>query len=116
MSYTTNQLRALARDNPQELIRIITSPNGDAKTLTSGAEILGEEVTDESIVIPAFRMLLRHSHAFVREGAMIGVGAFFGDTKPPRDILERLRVMATSDPLPANKEAASDLIKTFEKK
>jgi hypothetical protein len=115
MSYTDNQLRILARDNPKELVRIISSPNGDVKTLASGAEILGEDVFDESLVIPTLRMLLKHSHAFVREGAMIGVGAFFSDKKPPRDILERLRVMSASDPLPANKEAAKDLIETLEK-
>jgi|SRR5579885_3638777 len=116
MSYTDNQLRNLAQQNPKELIRIITSPNGDAKTLTSGAEILGEEVSDENLVAPVFRQLLKHAHAFVREGAMNGVSSFFSNKPLPRDILERLRAIAKSDPSPTNKEVAADLVRTFEKK
>jgi hypothetical protein len=116
MSYSDIQLRNLAQQNPRELIRIITSPNGDAKTLTSGAEILGEEVDDESLVVPALRQLLKHAHAFVREGAMNGVSSFFNNNPLPRDILERLRAIAKSDPSPTNKEVAADLVKTYEKK
>lgn len=116
MSYTNTQLRTLAQQNPKELIRIITSPNGDAKTLALGAEILGEEVTNESLVVPILRQLLKHSHALVREGALNGVAAFFGDKSVPRDILDRLRFISKSDPLATNKEIAIDMISTFEKK
>src|SRR6185436_4719015 len=116
MSYTTIQLRNLAQQNPQELIRIITSPNGDAQTLASGAEVLGEEVSNESIVAPALKQLLKHPHALVREGALNGVAAFFSERPVSRDILDRIRAIAKSDPLSANKEIAADIISTFEKK
>lgn len=116
MSYSTIQLRNLAQQNPQELIRLITSPNGDAKTLASGAEVLGEEVSNESIVTPILRQLLKHPHALVREGALNGVAAFFSEKPISRDILDRIRAIAKSDPLNTNKEIAADIISTFEKK
>jgi hypothetical protein len=116
MSHTENQLRLLAKNNPQELIRIITSPNGNVNTLISGAELLGEEITDESVVSPVFRQLLKHSHAFVREAAMNGIGAFFSDKHLPQDILDRLLVMSSNDPLSENREIAKDLIAAFKKK
>lgn len=116
MSYSNIQLRKLAQQNPKELIRIITSPNGDAQTLAFGAEVLGEEVTNESIVVPILRQLLKHPHALVREGALNGVTSFFNDKPAPRDILEQLRFIVKSDPLSSNKEIAADMISTFEKK
>lgn len=116
MSHTNTQLRTLAQQNPKELIRIITSPNGDAHTLALGAEVLGEEVANESLVAPTLRQLLKHPHALVREGALNGVAAFFGDKPVPRDILDRLRFIAKSDPLTTNKEIAVDMISTFDKK
>lgn len=116
MSYSIIQLRNLAQQNPKELIRIITSPNGDAQTLASGAEVLGEEVVNESLVTPTLRQLLKHPHALVREGALNGVAAFFSERPISRDILERIRVIAKSDPSNTNKEIAADMISTFEKK
>lgn len=116
MSYSTIQLRNLAQQNPKELIRIITSPNGDAQTLSLGAEVLGEEISNETIVIPTLKQLLKHPHALVREGALNGVAAFFSDKPMVREILERLRFIAKSDPLSSNKETAVDMISTFEKK
>jgi hypothetical protein len=116
MSYSNKQLRILAQQNPKELIRIIISPNGDAKTLAVGAEVLGEEVTNESLVVPTLRQLLKHPHALVREGALNGVAAFFSDKPASRDILELLRFIAKSDPLTTNKETAIDIISSFEKK
>jgi hypothetical protein len=115
MSYTDNQLTALAQKNPKELVRILTSPNADVKTLTSGAEILGGEVADEELVLPTFRMLLKHINAIVREGAMIGVSSFYIEKLPPQDILERLKVISTNDPSPTLKEFAKQILKDFEK-
>jgi vesicle coat complex subunit len=81
--------------------------------LTSGAEILGGEVKDETIVLPVLRMLLKHVNAIVREGACIGVSSFYIDKKPPQDVLDRLRVMAASDPSPTLKDYAKTLIQDF---
>lgn len=115
MNYSDTQLRKLAQQNPKELVRIITSPNGDARMLALGAEILGEEVGGESIVIPTLKQLLKHSHALVREGALNGVAAFFINKTIPRDILERIKIISNSDPLLTNKEIAADIISNSEK-
>lgn len=82
MGYSEFQLTALATSNPKELVRIITSPNSDVHALTFGAEILGGEVKDESLVLPALRQLLKHVNAVVREGAMLGVSAFYMEARP----------------------------------
>jgi hypothetical protein len=113
MSYSQNQLKALAQSNPKELARILISPNADTHTLTFGAELLGE-VTDERIVLPTLRQLLRHVNAVVREGAMMGLSSFYMERKPPQDVIERLRAMAKGDPSPSNKEFADTILKDFE--
>lgn len=113
MSYSINQLNALAQNNPKELARIITSPNADTRMLASGAELLGE-ISDERIALPALRQLIKHVHALVREGAMTGVSSFYLGKKPPRDILDRLTMMAKSDPSPNLRDYAESLLKDFE--
>lgn len=113
MSYSQNQLKILAQTNPRELARVITSPNADTHMLASGAELLGD-VTDERIVYPALKQLLKHVHALVREGAMTGLSSFYVEKRPPQDILERLRFMTKNDPSPNLKEYAQQLIKDFE--
>ena len=116
MSYSENQLNAQAKDNPKELVRILTSPNADVRTLTYGAEILGSEVTDEELVLPALRMLLKHVNAIVREGAMLGVSSFYLEKTPHKDILDRLKVMVKNDPSPSLKEFAQQILEEFESK
>jgi hypothetical protein len=115
MSYSENQLKSLAKNNPKELIRILTSPNADTHMLTFGAELLGAEVTDETIVLPALRRLLKHTNAIVREGAMAGVSSFYLGGKPPQDVLDRLQVMLTSDPSPSIREYATSLLEDYNK-
>lgn len=114
MSYSENQLSALAQSNPKELARILISSNTDTRTLTFGAEILGGEVTDETLVLPVFRFLLKHVNAIVREGALIGVSAFYTSKKPPQEIIERVQIIANNDPSPTLKDVAKDIIKQFE--
>lgn len=116
MNYSDNQLNTLAKTNPKELARILTSPNADVRTLTSGAEILGGEVGDETIVLPVLRMLLKHVNAIVREGALIGASTFYMEKAPPRDIVDRVRVMSNSDPSPALKEYAKSVLEDLEVK
>ena len=113
MSYSENQLSALAKINPKELARILISSNVDTKTLTFGAEILGGEVADETVVLPVFRFLLKHVNAIVREGALIGVSAFYTTQKPPQDIMERVQIIANTDPSPTLKNIAKDIITQF---
>lgn len=113
MSYSENQLMFLAKNNPKELIRIITSPNADTHTLTFGAEMLGSEVADELLVLPALRQLLKHINAVVREGALIGLSAFYFERKVPQDILEKLKLMSIHDPSPTIKDYATALLEQF---
>jgi len=115
MSYSETQLNTLAKDNPKELARILSSPNADVRTLTFGAELLGGEVKDEELVLPVFRRLLKHFNAIVREGAMLGVSAFYMDKKPPQEIMERLRIISKSDPSPANRDCAGSLVEDYNK-
>lgn len=114
MNYSENQITELVHNNPKELVKILTSPDVDVRVLTYGVEILGGEITDEELAIPVFRKLLKHVNALVREGAMMGIAAFFDGKKPPRDILDRLKVLATSDPSPTNKETAKSLLSDIE--
>lgn len=114
MSYSEIQLKALAQSNPKELVRLLTSPNADTHLLTFGAELLGGEVTDESMVLPTLRQLLKHINAVVREGAMIGFSSFYMEKKPPQDILDKLQSMSTIDPSPTIREYAESILKDFE--
>lgn len=115
MNYSEAQLTQLAQSNPKELARILTSPNASTQTLTFGAEILGGEVKDEEIVLPVLRKLLKHVNAIVREGAAIGISSFYLEKKPPQDILDRLKVMASNDPSPAIRDTAKSMIEDYEK-
>lgn len=112
MSYSQNQLKELAQNNPKELARILISPNADIHTLTFGAELLGE-VSDERIVLPTLRQLLKHVNAIVREGAMMGLSSFYMEHQPPPDVIEKLRAMTKNDPSPSNKEFAETLLTDF---
>lgn len=113
MNYTDAQLIQLAQDNPKELARLLTSPHADIRMLTAGAEILSTEVKDESLVLPALRILLKHKHAMVREGACIGVSSFYMDSKPPQDIIDRLVVMSTTDPSVVVRDYSKTLLQDF---
>lgn len=115
MSYSPNQLKSLAQTNPKELARFITSPNADTHALTSGAELLGEKVSDELIVLPALRQLLKHVHALVREAALTGLSSFYLEKKPPQEILDRLLVMSNDDPSPLIKDYAKSVLEDFNK-
>lgn len=100
----------LAKSNPKELARILTSHNGDIQILTSGAEILGEEVDDEAIVLPIIRQLVKHVNAIVREGVCIGLSSFYLEKRPPQDILDKLRTMSINDPSPTLKHYARTML------
>jgi hypothetical protein len=114
MKYSDNQLKALAATNPKELISILNSPHADVSTLTFGAEILGGEVSDESLTLPVFRKLMRHVNAVVREGSLIGIEAFYSaETPPPQDILDKLKAMSNNDPSLVIKNLSKDLLKEY---
>lgn len=117
MNYSENKLNELAKTNPKELARILTSSSVNTHTLTFGAEILGGEVDDEEIVLPALRMLIKHVNAVVREGAANGISSFYSvkETPPPQDIWDRLKIMVKNDPSPSLRETCEIMLKDFEK-
>lgn len=114
MTYTNKQLIQLAQTNPQEFVRFLTSHNNDIKLLTAGAEILGLEITDELLVNPVFRILLKHVNALVREAACIGVSSFYVNKKPPQDIVEKIKLMSTTDPSLIVRDYSESLLQDFE--
>jgi hypothetical protein len=113
MNYTENQLSELAKTNPKELAHILTSSSVNVRTLTFGAEILGGEVTDETIVLPVLSRLIKHVNAIVREGAAIGISSFYVSKKPPQDILDRLKFMSTNDPSPALRDTVKGMLEDY---
>lgn len=114
MSYSENQITDLAHNDPKELVRILSSPDVEARVLTYGVEILGGEILDEDMVVPVFRKLLRHMNALVREGTMMGIAAFYDRKIVPRELVDRLKIISLNDPSPINKETAKSLIADLE--
>lgn len=113
MIYTISQLIDLAQNSPEELSRILTSPNADTKMLVAGAELLCDEISNETIVLPVIRQLLKHTHALVRESAIIGITSFYENKKPPQDIINRLQVISNSDPSMQLRIYAKDILEMF---
>lgn len=113
MNYNTNQLINLAQTSPQELMKILTNPNADSKMLASGVEVFCEEVSDEEMVLPTLIILLKHKHALVRESAIIGVTSFYDNDTPPKDILDKLKLISNVDPSPFVKEYAGDVLDKY---
>lgn len=113
MNYSEEQLVDLAKSDPEELVRILTNPSTNTVVLTFGVEIIASEITDEDIVLPVLKRLLRHINALVREGALIGVGAFYGNKSPPQEIVDKLKVLSNADPSKAIKSIAKDLLENY---
>lgn len=113
MNYSEEQLVDLAKSDPEELARLLINPSTNTVALTFGAEIIASEVSDENIVLPVLKRLLRHINALVREGAIIGVGAFYNDRNPPKEILEKLKDLSNIDPSKAIKSVAKDLLENY---
>lgn len=113
MSYSSEQLQALAQNDVSKLIKILNNPNSDIHTLTIGAEILGEEISNEELALPTLKKLLRHINAIVREGAIIGIMALFFDKRLPEDILEMIQNICQNDPSPGLKQYAEDILKDY---
>jgi len=115
MAYSEQQLTDLAKNNPKELARFLSSPNTDIHTLTFGVEVLGELGKDEGIVLPVLRRLLKHMNAIIREGAMMGISTFYLGIDPPQDIIDRLSIMALNDPSPECRDCAETMLKGYGK-
>jgi hypothetical protein len=103
----------MAKTNPKMLVNVLKDTATDNITLTYGVEILGNEIKDEDLVLPVLKKLLNHQNVVVREGACIGISAFYVDKVPPDDILNKLKTMSKSDPSPIIKEIAEYTLQDF---
>jgi len=83
--------------------------------LIDAIEILGSEVTDETVVLPVLHKLLKHINVAVREGALIGISSYYGTSEKSltSDILEKLSDISVNDPAPLLREYAKDLLLKF---
>jgi hypothetical protein len=110
MIYTDNQLVHLAQNNPKELVRLLNNPHTTTKMLVVGIEILSLEVLDESLVLPILRLFTKHINASVRESACIGIATFYERKTLPTDLVDRLKIMSTTDPSPSIKEITKEIL------
>ena len=116
MRYSTQKLQELAQTDPQELIKIINNHyRTDIKTMALAIEILGEEVEDETIILPVVIKLLKHVHVLLREGAILCALSFYAEKKLPfpQEIADRLKFISQNDPSGDVRDLASDTLKDF---
>lgn len=110
MNYSEEHLLSLAHDNPKELVGILLNPRCATPILILGVEILATEVKGEDFVVPVLKRLLNHINAGVRESAVISVASFYVNSKPPLDILDRVKEISNTDPSIYLKEYAKDIL------
>jgi vesicle coat complex subunit len=114
MSYSTQQLKQIAKTDPQELVKIINNNyRTDSKTIALAIDVLGEEISDETIVVPLVKKLLRHAHMLIRESAIMCAANFYDGKELPQDIIDRLKVLSKTDPSNIIKDLATDTLKDF---
>ena len=118
MTYSENNLLFLARNNPKELARMLTSSFADTQMLAVGAEILGEQVEDKEIVYPILKQMIKHINATVREGAAAGIAAFYNPQKEmrqemPQELLSKLKSMSINDPSPNLRDYIKSILEDF---
>ena len=116
MIYSEVQLTKLAQEDPEYLSKILSNPNINTNTLTFGIEILASETQDEKLFLDPAKILLKHVHAVVREGACLAIAAFYSDKIPPQEIIDRLRWLSSHDPSPAVKETAIGYLEDISRK
>lgn len=104
------KLKQLAKDNPTQFIQLINSIQ-DIHALADYIEILGEEISDEVLVLPLFKRLLKHVHLLVREAALTAISNFYINKPIPKDILDRVKAISNSDPSSEIRDLAIDLLK-----
>jgi hypothetical protein len=95
----------LATTAPAELAALVQQNVVRDTRLTYAAEILGREVSDATLVLPALLPLLRHPSPVVREGAILGLANHL--THQVREALRRVR---QDDPGPGVRQAAEDTL------
>jgi len=95
----------LAQSAPEELAALVRQAAITDTRLTYAAEILGRDVQDGALVIPALRSLLKNPSPVVREGAILGLSHHL--TNEVRQALNRV---AQEDPSPGVRETALDTL------
>lgn len=106
MFYSELQLVKLAQDDPAQLSKILINSSNNINTLTFGIEILASETEEEKFFLEPAKMLLKHVHAVVREGACLAVASFYTNKSVPSEIIDRLKWLSSHDPSPNVKNSA----------
>lgn len=101
---TEAELRALAAQNPAQLIRLLRERRLSVAGLTNAAEIAGALPTKE--VAPILLELLAHPSAVVREGAVLGLGRHVDDDA----VRAKLHTIAESDASSGVRATARDML------
>jgi hypothetical protein len=108
MKWSLERIEAVAVEHPEDLVAEVAC-NREPVFLSDVGEALGLIPTRHfDIVVPALVDLLQHEQAFVREGALYGAASFWETSEELRALIHK---MAESDPSPAIRETAQDLIK-----
>lgn len=102
---TVDTLETWARDQPEELLRVLRDEDASVATLTYAAEIAGRELPWQDVSETLLR-LLEHKSPVVREGAVYGLSYH-------REGLCRVREMKR-DSSRGVREAARDVCEEFQ--
>lgn len=113
MNYSIEQIKQLAKTNPQELTILLSSATKDIPLLSNGIEILSEENIKEELIIPLFKKLLKHVHVLVRESTVLAISNYYEKKLPPNDILIKVEAISKNDPSNDLREFASDILNNF---
>lgn len=95
----------LAEGEPRRLVEYLQDPDLDPTLLTFAAEIAGG-IADSDLVVPALIGLLAHPKAYVREGAVYGLGRHREDPRAAA----ALRLVSANDPARDVRESADDML------
>ncbi len=111
MNYTESQLISLAKGETEKLIKLLISATEATKVLIMGAEILTEEIDDETLVLPVLLSLLKNKNAALRECAATLFFSFYEKNKSlPQDVIDILTVVAATDPSHNIKSYVNDML------
>jgi hypothetical protein len=113
MKLSENQIRNLCKTNQSEILRVLNSTS-DVATLSLGAEIITEEIQNVSLILSTLNKLLKHNHVIVREGALNGIMNLYSESKPPTEIIDKLKSMSVSDPSPILKDQVTAMLSEFD--
>ena len=103
--YCEGMFRELATTAPAELATLVRQGVVRDTRLTYAAEILGRDVNDSTLVVPALLPLLKHPSPAVREGAVLGLSYHLTD-----GVRLALSRVVQEDPSPGVRTVAQEAV------